>query len=259
MEPRVPRKIAFLGSGPLPLTSMCLLKALRETASRMQPASKSFDTTIVNIDRDAAAHTSAITLHESLGSWSQGMEFMCADASLVAGLEEYDVVFLAALVGVTQEEKESLTFSIARRMRPGALLVVRSAYGLRAVLYPVSTTRESTLPVTFVCNDFNTVTGGGSEHGESPVRVAGRDRYASFRKGCQLGHRSQDQRPCGRQGGGELVTCIDNSRRRRFIKFNHNHLFGSYLLFIAWVRRKRSAYVSDLPPASKLSHREASQ
>jgi hypothetical protein len=65
------------------------------------------------------------------------MEFICAEAtSPTKDLAEFDVVYLAALVGISQAEKEGIMLQVVDRMRPGALLVVRSAWGLRTCLYP---------------------------------------------------------------------------------------------------------------------------
>lgn len=144
IEPVLPSRVAFLGSGPLPLTSMCLLRSLRDGLIPQQ-AAPMFDDgqegqgpLVVNIDHDANALVSSTILCEKLGSWSQGMAFQCSDASSALDLGSFDVTIIAALVGVTQQEKEDIIISVAQRMRPGALMVVRSAHGLRTVLYPVS-------------------------------------------------------------------------------------------------------------------------
>ncbi|KAK6069113.1 nicotianamine synthase [Seiridium cupressi] len=157
VEPSLPRRIAFLGSGPLPLTSMCLLRSLRdssiseaavETAAVVDVEAnghaKGVDESddekrrpvVVNIDNNSTALATSTVLCEQLGAWSEGMAFRCSDACSTMDLSGYDVVFLAALVGVTQSEKEDIITDVARRMRPGALMVVRSALGLRTVLYP---------------------------------------------------------------------------------------------------------------------------
>jgi hypothetical protein len=66
------------------------------------------------------------------------MEFFCREAgSSPLDLTAFDVVYLAALVGMTQEDKESVLVNIARGMRVGALMVIRTAHGLRSLLYPV--------------------------------------------------------------------------------------------------------------------------
>ncbi|AQK61545.1 putative nicotianamine synthase 4 [Zea mays] len=76
---------------------------------------------------------------------------MCADAALAARmafrtsdvahvtreLAAYDVVFLAALVGMAAEEKARVVEHLGRHMVPDAALVVRSAHDARGFLYPV--------------------------------------------------------------------------------------------------------------------------
>lgn len=64
------------------------------------------------------------------------MTFECADAVAETSLMGFDVVFLAALVGVSQEEKTRVLGSLVRRMKRGVLVVVRSACGVRGLLYP---------------------------------------------------------------------------------------------------------------------------
>lgn len=50
----------------------------------------------------------------------------------------YQVVFLAALVGMDTESKLSILESLGRKLEAGTIVVARSAQGLRSVLYPVS-------------------------------------------------------------------------------------------------------------------------
>nr|CAB3503286.1 unnamed protein product [Digitaria exilis] len=66
------------------------------------------------------------------------MAFRTSDVALVTrDLASYDVVFLAALVGMAADEKARVVDHLGRHMAPGAALVVRSAHGARAFLYPV--------------------------------------------------------------------------------------------------------------------------
>ena len=73
------------------------------------------------------------------------MEFLCEEAGDVeignrgTGLDlgGFDLVYLAALVGSSQQDKERLLVGVVERMRVGALLVVRTAHSLRGLLYPV--------------------------------------------------------------------------------------------------------------------------
>jgi nicotianamine synthase len=64
------------------------------------------------------------------------MTFLLTEAG-ACDLREFDVVYLAALVGCGQQEKEKLLNLIVANMRDGATLVIRSAHGLRRVLYAV--------------------------------------------------------------------------------------------------------------------------
>ncbi|KAH8675914.1 Nicotianamine synthase [Xylariales sp. PMI_506] len=140
-------RVCFIGSGPLPLTSLYVLQALRGDQARARaaedgarPADTQAPIVVLNIDRDGAACSLSALVAERLGDWAEGMQFECADAvaaaSATADLIGFQVVYLAALVGVTQREKEAIVLQLAKRMRRGALLVIRSAWGLRTILYP---------------------------------------------------------------------------------------------------------------------------
>lgn len=81
------------------------------------------------------------------------MEFLCGEAgSSSISLADSDVVYVAALVGLSQEDKEEIFLNVVRTMRPGALLVIRSAWGLRTCLYPeVSVNTDRLLEVLEPC------------------------------------------------------------------------------------------------------------
>lgn len=92
---------------------------------------------VLNVDYDSTAIAASLTLCLALGETGRGMEFICAEAtSQEKDLVEFDVVYMAALVGISQAEKEDIILRVVDRMRPGALLVVRSSWGLRTCLYP---------------------------------------------------------------------------------------------------------------------------
>ena len=66
------------------------------------------------------------------------MSFHTADVADLAGeLAAYDVVFLAALVGMAAEDKARVIAHLGAHMADGAALVVRSAHGARGFLYPI--------------------------------------------------------------------------------------------------------------------------
>ncbi|GAY54368.1 hypothetical protein WN944_007692 [Citrus x changshan-huyou] len=123
---RFPTKIAFIGSGPLPLTSIVLaINHLTTTC---------FD----NYDIDPSANSKALSLVSSDPDLSTRMFFHTTDIMNVSSaLKDYEVVFLAALVGMDKDEKIRVIDHLAKYMAPGALLMLRSAHGARAFLYPV--------------------------------------------------------------------------------------------------------------------------
>jgi nicotianamine synthase len=128
-SPHTPRsRFAFLGCGPLPLTSLCILSQL----SSSQPY-------ILNIDWSPDAIASAAKLCQRLAIPETSMAFSCdcAGSGAQNDLGGFDVVYVAALVGSTSKEKREIFSAVLKRMRPGALLVVRTAHALRKLLYPV--------------------------------------------------------------------------------------------------------------------------
>ncbi|TGO62649.1 hypothetical protein BCON_0018g00420 [Botryotinia convoluta] len=136
--------IAFIGSGPMPLTSLCILSALSSNhmTYNITPTSSisltpQYPTTITNIDSNPLANAQAQALCKSLGGLpSTGMKFITSLAgSNDLDLPSYDIVWLAALVGGSQEDKECILQNVVGKMRKGSLLVMRGAWGLRSVLY----------------------------------------------------------------------------------------------------------------------------
>ncbi|GAA0168306.1 hypothetical protein LIER_23054 [Lithospermum erythrorhizon] len=123
---QAPTTIAFVGSGPLPLTSIVL-------------ASNHLKNTIFhNYDIDHVANSMASKLIESDSDLSKRMFFHTVDIlDVTIELKKYDVVFLAALVGMEKKDKIGVIEHLAKNMNPGAFLMMRSAHGARAFLYPV--------------------------------------------------------------------------------------------------------------------------
>uniref|UniRef100_A0ACD5XF12 Uncharacterized protein n=1 Tax=Avena sativa TaxID=4498 RepID=A0ACD5XF12_AVESA len=121
-----PARVAFIGSGPLPFSSFVL-------AARHLP-----DTMFDNYDLCGAANDRASKLFRADKDVGARMSFHTADvADLTGELGAYDVVFLAALVGMAAEEKAKVIAHLGAHMADGAALVVRSAHGARGFLYPI--------------------------------------------------------------------------------------------------------------------------
>jgi hypothetical protein len=116
-----PARAAFVGSGPLPLTAFLLAgEGVR----------------IDNLDRDAAALALSREVAGALGVTGLGFVQVDAGGDDVVDLVGYGLVIVAALVGRTPGEKAEVIAHVADAMAPGALLLVRSARGLRTLLYP---------------------------------------------------------------------------------------------------------------------------
>ncbi|XP_058077260.1 nicotianamine synthase-like [Magnolia sinica] len=121
-----PNRVAFVGSGPLPLTSIVLASYHLQS------------TTFHNYDIDPSANSKALHLVSTNPDLSKRMFFHTTNIMDVThNLRGCEVVFLAALVGMDMEEKVQVVDHLAKYMAPGALLMLRSAHGARAFLYPV--------------------------------------------------------------------------------------------------------------------------
>ncbi|KDP36417.1 hypothetical protein JCGZ_08686 [Jatropha curcas] len=121
-----PKKVAFIGSGPMPLTS--LVMATHHLKS----------THFVNFDIDESANDVARQIVASDTDLEKRMKFHTCDVMEVKEkFAEYDCIFLAALVGMSKEEKVKILGHIRKYMKAGGNLLVRSANGARAFLYPV--------------------------------------------------------------------------------------------------------------------------
>ncbi|KAI9317998.1 nicotianamine synthase [Dichotomocladium elegans] len=113
-------KLVFVGSGPLPLTSLLFSTHIEDA--------------VVNIDRSSEAICLSRALTKALGEQDK-IQFWQGDAMQYPDYGNADVVILAALVGSTPKEKEAMLRRISSTMRQGAHLMVRSTHRLRTILY----------------------------------------------------------------------------------------------------------------------------
>jgi nicotianamine synthase len=131
-EPAVGRA-AFVGSGPLPVTAFLLAgRGVRVDCIER-------DAQAADLSRRAAA---ALGIDGLAVVRSEVPDAAPAPGPGAAGgdppvdLAAYDLVVLAATVGSTPERKAGVIAHLAGTMASGALLVARSARGLRTLLYP---------------------------------------------------------------------------------------------------------------------------
>nr|AWW17540.1 nicotianamine synthase [Triticum monococcum subsp. monococcum] len=125
-----PARMAFIGSGPLPFSSLFL-------ATYHLPDTR-FDNYMDRCSVWANGRGAMKLVGAADVDVRSRMPFHTAEvADLTSELGAYDVVFLAALVGMTSEEKANIIAHLGKHMADGAVLVARSAHGARAFLYPV--------------------------------------------------------------------------------------------------------------------------
>jgi nicotianamine synthase len=117
--PRAPRRALFVGSGPLPLSALLLAR------HGVQVDALDVDPEAVELGgRLAAALGDDVTVSEG-------------DVLALDDLGAYDLVCVAALVGLDPDDKAAALSHVRSRMRPGAIVLARSAHSLRGLLYPV--------------------------------------------------------------------------------------------------------------------------
>jgi len=113
------KNVLMVGSGALPVTSMALAKS-------------GFITDNLDIHQEDLELGKNVS--EALNT-EQAMTFIHSDIGRKSDLANYDVIWLAALVG-DESAKVDIVNHLFATMAPGALLVVRTAYNLRTLLYP---------------------------------------------------------------------------------------------------------------------------
>ncbi|KAF7822523.1 nicotianamine synthase-like [Senna tora] len=123
-----PKKVAFVGSGPMPLTSIIM--------ATHHLVSTHFDNYDIDEKANEAARRIVATVTES--ELEKRMKFETKDIMEVREkLGEYDCIFLAALVGMSRDAKVKILGHLRKYMKEGGVLLVRSAKGARAFLYPI--------------------------------------------------------------------------------------------------------------------------
>lgn len=113
-------KVLFIGSGPLPLTSIVL--------------SRDFNCNVTLLD----SSTEAINLSRQLLSkinLDNKFEFINKDAIKFNDYGKYDVIYFAALAGAANSLKKKILDKIKRLSKDDVHLIVRSSFGNREILY----------------------------------------------------------------------------------------------------------------------------
>lgn len=120
------RRILVAGSGPLPLTALCIGAQL--------------DVHVACVERDLECHNLGRRLIAMSGRRDH-FESINADILGITAFDEYDAIVGVVLLGVaTEADETSSKATIARHivthMTPGSRMVLRDPHGLGRLLYP---------------------------------------------------------------------------------------------------------------------------
>lgn len=113
------RRACFLGGGPFPLSALLM--------------SRELGIEVDSVDVSAEATGLATGVVRRLGGRVSPRR---ADAARFEALADSQVAVLGALVGPDRRVKREVLAALHDRMAPGSMIVVRSAWGLRSLLYP---------------------------------------------------------------------------------------------------------------------------
>lgn len=114
-------RAAVIGSGPLPLTSVEMLKHLPSSA------------VITNYDHsEEAVELGKVVVNKRKRLFVENRTALEINAN---DLDQVDLVYLAALVGTDKTEKKNIVEHLYNVMKPGSILIARSAIGLKTLVY----------------------------------------------------------------------------------------------------------------------------
>ncbi|BCJ50391.1 hypothetical protein Asp14428_18660 [Actinoplanes sp. NBRC 14428] len=125
------RRLCFVGGGPLPLSAILLCRALGAEATVVDRDREAVELSRRLVDRLVPAHRISVVLADA-----------ASPADMAPAVAGCDVVVVAALVGTTQAQKRAALRAVALSVEPGTHVVIRSADGLRSLLYPVVDTGD---------------------------------------------------------------------------------------------------------------------
>ncbi len=115
------KNVLFAGGGPLPLTAIILARQYGITCTVLENNKESSELSTKLI--------AALGLEKSI-------TILCEDVASYSKYEAFDLVYVAALVGMDKISKSNIILSVYNKMRKGSLLLCRSSYGARTLLYP---------------------------------------------------------------------------------------------------------------------------
>lgn len=115
------KRMLFVGSGPLPLSALLF--------------AQNFQWLATCLDKEHQAYQLGKALIAGQVD-NSNITYIQKDIYQYQNLHNYDVIILGALVGNNHEQKQEILNHLALHTHPRTQLLVRSAKGLRTLLYP---------------------------------------------------------------------------------------------------------------------------
>ncbi|MBM3206056.1 MAG: hypothetical protein FJZ43_00330 [Candidatus Staskawiczbacteria bacterium] len=113
--------ILFIGGGPLPITAILI--------------AQNHGQKVTVIDADAFACDISRRLVKKLGL-SKKIIIIQSDALGFQNYRQFNVIFLASLVGIEKNMKENILLHMRKHLQSKTHILVRSTFGKRKILYP---------------------------------------------------------------------------------------------------------------------------
>lgn len=113
-------RVLVIGSGPLPLTAYELGQNLDAVIDQVDSSKKA-----TKLGRRVGA---ALTFDS---------QYYVGKGEAVVLENSYDLILIAALAGETTEAKQAIIDNVLPHLNQGGRIIIRSAHGARAVLYPI--------------------------------------------------------------------------------------------------------------------------
>lgn len=114
------RKILFIGGGAMPITAIIL--------------AQKYNCSVTILERDQESYDISIELISKLNLNNQINIVLCS-ALYYVGFYEYDLIYIAAMVGDNQKDKDAIINTISGSARYGTIILIRSAFAMKELLY----------------------------------------------------------------------------------------------------------------------------
>ncbi len=114
------KNILFIGGGPLPLTAILLAYNLK------------YNVTI--LEKDKVSYNLSKNLIDKL-ELNKKIKVILISAEEYNQYNQYDLIYIAAMVGNTQEEKDTILNNISEKVKLNTMILIRSAFAVKELLY----------------------------------------------------------------------------------------------------------------------------